>query len=406
MLLGRLGKRAIWWVAGSAVVGCFVMVWFISREWTNDLPNSASLGSIERTEIESKSVEHRELDVHVGKTEDSESEGLVGTADLTEACPENSEKLSEECMRILDSHFLQKPATHEALEWIDFPNTPTYASIFADPMGDRERVFAILERSECRLEDGEEFRADLRETCEVGTIARFSMFLGVCQLAGGPYNLLDFFWSQGSERLRIRDVLAKGVAEELDRRLILETRFEYQWKTQKCRDLGLSIGLSKAHDAPQINMLHEIARRFGLAQSYFPESDYADVLMSLADRLGAEESVSSIYTPLTSYHSTEWDEHVMATRPWLSPWRRMMVSFERKQSMLAVIDLVIALRDIGADFEMGHLVEMICKGDYGDQPSCQTTLDEIKTIFDWSENEKLHVLNEFETRAIELGLYD
>lgn len=405
MLLGRLDKRAIWCVAGSAVVGCFVMGWIFSCEWTNDQSNSSSLGISERAEIESGPTEDRELVVLVGKTEDSQLEGLVGTVDLAEACPENSENLSDECMRILDSHFLSKPAVHSALVWIDFPNTPTYASIFADPMGDRERVFALLKRSECRLEEGAEIRVDLKESCDAGTIARFSMFLDACHPEGGATNLRDFVIAQGFQRLRIRDIFASDNFEGLDRELTFETKFEKQWKSEKCKSLGFPYVLSQTRNTPQITRLYEIGRRVGFTQTDVPESDYAEVLMLLADRLGAEESVSSLYRP-QSNSSTEWDEHVLETRPWLSHWERMMFSYERKPSLLAAIDLAQSLRDIGAEFKLDHLVEMICKGKYGNQPSCQTTLDEIKTAIDWSENEKLHVLDEFETRALELGLYD
>lgn len=168
----------------------------------------------------------------------------------------------------------------------------------------------------------------------------------------------------------------------------------------------MSYKLSRTRDAPQIARLDEIGRHFGLTHTDLSESDYAEILMLLADRLGAEESVSSIYRPRPSYSSNEWDEHILATRPWLSPWERMMFSYERKPSLLAAIDLALALRGIGAEFKMDHLVEMLCKGEYVDQPSCQTDIDEIKLSIDWSQSEELQVLDEFETRALELGLYD
>ncbi len=380
--------------------------WVFVSNWSGDQSNRASLGLNETAEMESKPIEDRKLGVHVGKTEDSKSAELVGTISLLEDCSENSEELSEECIQLLNSHFLQKPAVHPAFGWIDFPNTPTYSSIFADPEGDRERTFAALERSECRLENGREFPVDLKEKCEAGAIARFSVFLQVCHSEGGATNLRDFLISQGFQRLRIRDILAREGADEVDRRLALETGFKRQWKSEKCRNLDFPYKLSQTRDAPQIARLDEIGRRFGLTHTDLSESDYAEILMLLADRLGAEESVSWIYRPQPSYGSAEWDEHVLRTRPWLSPWERMMFWHERKPSLLAAIDLALALGDIGAGFEMDHLVEMLCKGEYVDQPSCQTVIDEIKLSIDWSENKKLQVLDEFESRALELGMYD
>lgn len=231
-MFGRLDKGAIRWVAGTTVAGCVVLGWVFVSNWSGDQSNRASLGLNEPAEMESKPIEDRKLGMQVGKTEDSKSEELAGTISLLEDCSENSEELSEECIQLLDSHFLQKPSVHLELGWIDFPNAPTYASIFADPDGDRERALAALERSECRLENGREIRVDLKETCEAGAIARFSVFLQVCHSEGGATTLRDFLISQGFQRLRIRDILAREGTGDVDGRLALETRFERQWKSE------------------------------------------------------------------------------------------------------------------------------------------------------------------------------
>ena len=406
MLLDRLDKRAILWVVGLAVAGCLVLGLIISWERTGDQSNRDSRGLIEPLETDSKLIEVRKLSKRVPENEESKAKELASTVDLLEVCPEDSDELSAECMRLLDSHFLQKPSVHLALRWIDFPNAPTFASIFADPEGDRKRAFAALERSECRLEDGKELQPELRDSCDAGAIARFSILLEYCHSGVRESTSRGHLISRGFQRLKIRHILASDSDEELDSGLIQETRFERQWKSAKCKELGLIGGQSQLLDLSQVSVLNEIGRRFGFNRTDLDEKDYADVLISLADRLGAEESVSSIHRPLATYHSTGWDEHVLATRPWLGPWERMMFTFEREPAILASLDLILALRAVGAGFELDHLVEMLCNGDYGDQPSCQTAIDEIRQTIDWSEDQKLRVLDEFETRALELGLYD
>ena len=101
------------------------------------------------------------------------------------------------------------------------------------------------------------------------------------------------------------------------------------------------------------------------------------------------------------------------TRPWLEPWNELFERhpdtlrvLDRRQNTRLGIDLVLGLQNVGADFNWNYLVYKICSPNAKDSSTCQEVFDEIKQSTEWPEVGKLQVLDEFETRAIELGLYD
>lgn len=414
MLHDRLAKRAIWWVvAAAAVAVCVVLGWVFSREQTDDQSNATSRVLHDDAESVARQIEHGNSIAQDSDVKKSGPDDPTNRLDWMDVCSENSEELSEECMGALDSHFMQKPLVHLALSWVEFSSAPTYAEIFADPAGDRQRVFVALDRVECRLEEGRDVRVDLKDSCDAGAIARFSKLLDTCEIGGRTSDMFEFnYLSQGLHRLRIRNDLEFNNDGELDRRLAAERVLERRWKSEKCKELGPQLGLVRSSDTRQMKLLREMGERFGVARRDMAEDDerwiwrYAGILWSLADRLGAEETVSSTYRPFYGFRSTELKEHFRSTRPWLGPWERMMLSLKRKPDIRAAIDLVLSLRTIDVEFDLDHLIEMLCHPDVTDQTSCQATIDEVKHTINWSENQVLQVLDEFETRALELGLYD
>ena len=418
MLLGRLDKQAIWWVAGIAVAGCLVLGWIFGLESSDDRSNKFLDGLTDLVEIEPQAVGDPNLGVHVSETEDSKLKELMSLVDLLEACQESSEALSEECMQALDTRFLQKPLTDVLLHWIEFPNALTYASIFKDPVGDRERVFAVLGRPECRLEEGMGVRVDLKESCDAAAIARFSKFLAVCRMGGEPTTLDHFFHAYrflfvDPERSKSQNSLEAENSRELARKNLILSRLESDWKSKKCKmQFDSSLLLNPTRDAQPIARLLEMSRRFGIGPTSAPSDEYRwnwtliRALESLANRLGAEETLSSTYVPFSRNANAEWDQFVEKTRPWLEPWEKLMRFPDRRDSTLLGIDLVLGLQNVGATFDWNYLVDMICSRKTEETSTCQEVFDEIEQSTDWFEVRKLQVLDEFETRALELGLYD
>lgn len=78
----------------------------------------------------------------------------------------------------------------------------------------------------------------------------------------------------------------------------------------------------------------------------------------------------------------------------------------RLAGVQVAIDLALSLDDLGAEFDWNYLVERVCHKFSSDQTSCQTVIDEIRMSTDWTEKRRHQALDEFETRALELGLYD
>ena len=387
--------------------------WVVSREWTDDQTDGTTIVLYDDAESVAVQTEHGNSVAYDSGIKKSSSDEPTNRLDWMDVCSENSEELSEECMDALDSYFMQSPLVHLALNWIEFPNAPTYAEIFADPAGDRQRVFAALDRVECRLEEGRDVRVDLKDSCDAGAIARFSIFFDTCEFGGIGRDMFEIYYvSQGFHRVRIRNDLEFNNDGELERKLAEERVLERRWKSEKCKELGQRLRLDPSRDVRHVTLLREMGRRFGFATRDNPTDDerwtwkYAGILMSLADRLGAEESISSTYRPFFGFRGAELREHFRSTRPWLVPWERLMLSLNRKPDIRVAVDLVLALRTIDVDFDLDHLIEMLCNEDYRDQSSCQTAIDEIKHTMDWSEDQKLRVLDEFETRALKLGLYD
>ena len=422
-------RGTVWWLAGTAMVVLIVAGWYAGSVLLGDhaIAESSSLGGNE--EPESRQVEnpHRIAQENIG--EESNADVQANVLDLLLACSEDSEDLSEECMKILDARLLPKPLSEESHGWIEFPNALTYASIFKDPVGDRERVFAVLERPECRLEEGKRFRLDLKESCDAVAIARFSEFLGFCGFVGEPTSFEEFsyafrFTFADLDRYEFPERLGSEDSSELE--VLARSGLELRWKSKKCKErFDPSILLDSTRDAQQVASLQEMSRRWSIGSSahvdvYTWNWTHVRVLQSLANRLGAEEASSWTIAPFLPIVDTDWHplvlknrpwlvpwvQHVRTTRPWLVPWKKLMRFPDRRQRTLIGIDLVLGLQSVGAKFDWNHLVDLICSRNAKDSSTCQEVFDEIKQSTDWPEVGKLQVLDEFETRAIELGLYD
>ncbi len=416
-------KRTILWTAGTVFVVLLVSGWILSGAGHGNLERVDSSAVDDNAEISTGQVDHRHQRAQVSTTEESSSREQVDIFDLLDACPKFFGELSEECMKALDFYFPEKPLVHPALDWVEFPDALTYDTIFSNPAGDRERVFAALENPECRFEDGK-IRVDLKETCDAEAFARFSKFLEICEFGGDPGDFREIqfkFLEEHFHQLRHEANEPKFVSQEDDtamnltrtERLRREWHLEMEWRTERCTepmDQVLAV-----RNVLQTEMLKEIGLRFNID----PNSDTVmgtmqstryigsfRVLRSIAHRLGADETVSSTYRPSLDTRDLHWDNHISETRPWLDSWERMLGKPSRLGGVQVAIDLALSLDDLGAEFDWNYLVERVCHKFSSDQTSCQTAIAEIRMSTDWSEKRRHQALDEFETRALELGLYD
>lgn len=425
----HIQKRAIWWIAGALLIFLLALGWIVSHTWLGNQEILESSRVDDSAKIATEQIEDRHQGAQVGTSEELSSDEQVNLIDLLEACSELARELSEECLKALDAYFSQKPLVHTALSWVKFPNALTYATIFSDPSGDRARVFAALQNPECRFEDGESIRVDLKETCDAEAFARFSKFLEICEFGGDLGDsreiqfmiLEDYFQELKVEEPNVEEIVSGYVSQkftiEIDltrtERLGREKSLETWWREERCTEhLGQVLA---ARNTRQTELLKEIGLGFNIdpisdtVMGVSPDTGYIGsfrVLRAIAHRLGADETVSSTYRPYLGTSDIEWDNHVSETRPWLDPWEKMLGKPSRVAGVQVAIDLALSLEDIGAEFDWDYLVERVCGKYSSDKTSCQTSLDRVSQTTEWTEKRKLQALDEFETRAIELGLYD
>lgn len=116
-------------------------------------------------------------------------EPQVTIEDLIKACPEPFERgfngfgvLSEQCVSMLEPFFIELPYIPEnGFQWLKFSDRISYRRIFDDPIQDRELVFDALSRAECRFEEGDVIRPDLREVCHADSFYVYWSFVEICR---------------------------------------------------------------------------------------------------------------------------------------------------------------------------------------------------------------------------------
>lgn len=414
MHLDRLNSKLVLFATGILVAISLVIVWTFVHLLQKEQNTDSVATLIQGQEKELDLLDSKDLSARVEANVTGETTHLV---DPIEDCAETTHEQSEECKQALDAHFLQKQPMHPGLSWITFDHALTYEEIFADPSGDRMRVIAALQRPECRLEEGEAFRSDLKDLCDAQAFASYSKFLETCIVDTGIAGLDQFT----REYIHFNDIPFNKEDDSLERNIKLnrtekESRLETSWLNSKCSEYDLSkLALSPARDGRWLDFLEDIGQHFGevsLLSGYGREKKWklhlepTDVLISLAHRLGAEKTVPLIHRPVYGKGSVEWTEYIQTTHAWIEPWDNLMRSPVQNERVRAAVDVAVALQKTGLSFDWNYLVERACLRYFQEEASCQSLLDEVLQATEWHETQKLQVLDEFETRALQMGIYD
>jgi len=210
--------------------------------------------------------------------------------DLIEECPEpfvwgynGFGVLSDQCVSMLEPFFINLPyIPQDGFQWLNFPDRITYRRILEDPLKDRELVFDALSRAECRFEDGEIVRPDLRETCHAESFYVYSSFIQVCDWYRDSRNLRDNYdlYDSGAVNhptAQLWERHIKEIATEADGNLntaqysrlkqdVWHTALATHWYRRKCKEYDLSsivLG-SDEQDLEYFNLLSSIATRLGI----------------------------------------------------------------------------------------------------------------------------------------------
>ena len=399
----------------------------------------------------------------------------VTIEDLIQECPEpfvwgydGFGVLSDQCISMLEPFFIDLPYIPEGgFQWLSFPGRITYRRILEDPLKDRELVFDALSRAECRFEDGEIVRPDLRETCHAESFYIYSSFVHVCDLYRDSRNLRDNYdlYDSGdvnhpTAQLWERHIME--IATEADGNLntaqysrlkqdVWHTALATHWYRRKCKEYDLSsivLG-SDEQDLEYFNLLSSIATRLGVHPELGSEHrggisdpDTYSVFSVIAAHLG-DYSASLLY-PQTRVTSHPWSNLwvdsalVSATRelhPWMNHfsdttnlhtygtlggdlpnhgaiWGDLEYNKDYVQFVDRSIKGLLALDEAGVEYDFAALVDHLCrrltkheKDKSNRDLSCQVAVDELNAERKVSFQKGLK-LDEFKKIALELGVWN
>ena len=282
-----------------------------------------------------------------------------GVVDPRIACEDPLGALSDECLQSLDTYFLDNQFAWNGFDWFLVPMT--YRRVFADPDGDRKKVFVALDRPECRLEEGK-IRWDLKESCNGESFANYANFIHFCQDVAPVVTLLQEGVVSPSESETMDMRLATFEAyedwdEEYKRssRWAGERLLEGRWIVEKkCQELSArTLTWNYIHDSEYFERLKEIGIRFELfsdswgtssIDAMFPQlsgderktfvaSDAFQTLRALSARLG-DEWAASVY--VSNEEDDAWIAHEIESMPWKQSLRIMQAGIYWNRKNLGI----------------------------------------------------------------------
>lgn len=328
-----------------------------------------------------------------------------------------------QCRAAFEHYVRSKALTFSSSEFLQFVelNEPlTFARIFSDPVGDRERILDMLSKPECREVASEEPRWDLKDACHADALTNFVYFSNLCGEEANP--ILALKWSSAvgntdTPSFRIesgsewKSWLARDWVIEQCRKFDVE-----QIVLDEERDLEVYTDLQSLRaqiraweDDEFLNRLNTSSQNGGKWQIA------AETLMALAARLGntwatIHYSVSLDDKGWRSFRSEKlpWLEsgwsflHPNQPNPYIETKSDQIIieaSFESKFSQVAnkfhrSLTFVLDLEDVGLEVRWYELVREICEG----QINCENTIEFLK-VQNWYDFRRLRVLDQFETYA-------
>ena len=226
--------------------------------------------------------------------------------------------LSEECVSMLEPFFIDLPyIPNKGFQWLQIPDRISYRRIFEDPMQDRELVLDALSRAECRFEDGEIIRPDLRETCHAESFYTYSSFIQICKWYRDSRDLYDY--DLYSSKINIRpsaelwEAHLTQLSSDADGNLnqaqysrlkqdVWHTSLATHWYRRKCQEYDMkSIELDfEARDSEYYSLLTRVSEQLNIFPTigFMPTETVShtyDVINLMAAHLG-EYSASILYS--------------------------------------------------------------------------------------------------------------
>ena len=256
--------------------------------------------------------------------------------------------LSEECVSMLEPFFIDLPyIPNKGFQWLQIPDRISYRRIFEDPMQDRELVLDALSRAECRFEDGEIIRPDLRETCHAESFYTYSSFIQICKWYRDSRDLFDYDLYSSKINIRPSAELweehltqlssdAEGNLNQAQysrlKQDVWHTSLATHWYRRKCQEYDMkSIELDfEARDAEYYRLLTRVSEQLnifpplGLMPTETVSYTY-DVINLMAAHLG-EYSASIVYSQLFKEPFFSVDISIVLANREQHPWMQYFAS--------------------------------------------------------------------------------
>ena len=361
--------------------------------------------------------------------------------------------LSESCLATLDSYFMNMRFVPKGgYDWIELPGHITNGRIFANPRVDQELVFEALQRVECQFEEGGRFRPDLKDSCHAESFAVYTSFFQICYLGERGLKLQDLVvdWSDYYESDRETavekwDEVLATVSTNDDgdintrqftrlKEEVWETALLDEWYKKKCAEFEVDSFLLEpsGRNLSQYEQLRIVSDNFRMIVPWNAHEFTArrinvfmfDVLHAMAARFGDEtasllypnsrEILSSVDGSLVDFNREQypWSEYLYEAGN-LGKFGRHPIDFpgsqiEFTQFIERTIDGLAKLEEIGAKYDLGMLVDQVCrrvpphvKAKTDRVVNCRTAIEELRAYFDL-DVQSISMLDKFEREVREL----
>jgi len=327
-----------------------------------------------------------------------------------------------QCRQVFEHYIRFKELTFYSsgfLQFVELNEPLTFARIFADPVGDKERVLDTLSKSECRAVAGGEPRWDLKNACDADALTNFVYFSNLCREEAMPILALE--WSstilnRDTSSFRIesgsewKSWLARDwVVEQCSKfdvdQIVLDEKRDIQVYSDLASLRALILASEDDEALKKLNASSQNSEQWQTA---------AETLMALAARLG--NTWATIHYSV-ALDDNSWRSFLSEKLPWLhsgwnsihpihlnpydekSDWITFEYKFESKftqdaNKLKLSLTFVLDLEDAGLEVRWRELVQEICKG----LDDCVNTVKYLKerNQFDFR---RLRVLDQIELHA-------
>ena len=329
-----------------------------------------------------------------------------------EVCKKVFGNLSDQCFESLETYFLDKPYVWKEFVWLPLPLT--YRRIFENPEVDRLNVIEALANPKCRLERGE-VRWDLKETCHAESIANYSNFIFLCKDLNRQWELQLLAARTLSHGSQYQPTVKHrydhwNMEHSIPSSWAGERHLEGRWIVESmCKRFDMTeFELNEEH----YEILESIGKKLGVKERAISRT--YKVMNSLAARLG-DEWASFIYE--SSSANDEWSRHESEEMPWKSHLNEMLgvLNNTRVVSRGDVRATVLRygihvwndLEKAGVKIDLDNLVEYVCGPNWHfSTQNCQDSISALQRSDATIDQGFWHALSKFETRAIQMNLYD